>query len=232
MDDERRRGKEYYQVNLDTGRIFWLAFLLGIVVIGIFIFGFYIGGEKLKKGLGTLGKGELIEKENASVETVRKEEKELPLLDIFNKDLEEETRFLDVESEEEVPPQITKETEIKQEPYEPFDVEEFYKNYEQEKVQTPAPSKPQQRSYTYREAGNYYIQVASFIKKENAEALAKSLRKKLYKVIIEEATVEDKLFYRVQVGPFETKGIAKNTMIAMKNRYDLKDPFVLKKKNT
>ena len=59
MDDERRRGREYYQVNLDTGRIFWIAFLLGIIVIAIFVLGYYVGGDKLKKGLGTLGRGEL-----------------------------------------------------------------------------------------------------------------------------------------------------------------------------
>ncbi len=79
------------------------------------------------------------------------------------------------------------------------------------------------------ERGDYYIQVASFNEKANAESFAKSLRRKMYKVIIEEALVEEKTFFRVRVGPFETKGIAANTMAAMKNRYSIKDPFVLKK---
>jgi len=59
--------------------------------------------------------------------------------------------------------------------------------------------------------------------------MAEGLRKKLYKVVIEETTVDSRQFYRVQVGPFETKSIARNTMVSMRNRYDLKDPFVLKK---
>ena len=37
MDDDRRRVREYYQVNLDTGRIFWIAFLVGLVLIGILV---------------------------------------------------------------------------------------------------------------------------------------------------------------------------------------------------
>ena len=55
MEDDRR-GREYYQVNLDTGRIFWIAFLLGLVLVGILIFGIYVGGGKLKKGMTTAEK--------------------------------------------------------------------------------------------------------------------------------------------------------------------------------
>ena len=49
------------------------------------------------------------------------------------------------------------------------------------------------------------------------------------KVVIEEKLIGEKTFYRVRVGPFSTEGIAKNTMITMKNRLNLKDPFVIKK---
>jgi len=226
MDEERRRGREYYQVTLDTGRIFWIAFLLGIIVIGIFIFGYYVGGDKLKKGLTTLGKSGLLSTERSPAET---ETTKLPPLNIFNRDLESETRFLDLEKPEKQPPLAIEETkdqvtEIK--PFEPLEEEEIF---EQVKRASPSIAKPPEKKYTYREAGDYYIQVASFTKKENADAMAEGLRKKLYKVVIEETTVDSRQFYRVQVGPFETKSIARNTMISMRNRYDLKDPFVLKK---
>jgi len=230
MDEERRRGREYYQVNLDTGRIFWIAFLLGIVVIGIFIFGYYVGGDKLKKGLTTLGKNELVSGGPVS-ETDTSEKTKIPPLNIFNRNLESETRFLDMEEVETQPLPGSEETGepirgIQTKPFEPVEKEDIF---DQVKVPAPASEKLRAQEYVYREVGDYYIQVASFQKKENADVLAESLRKKLYKVRIEEATVNDRLFYRVQVGPFETKSIARNTMIAMKNRYELKDPFVLKK---
>ena len=55
------------------------------------------------------------------------------------------------------------------------------------------------------------------------------LLEKMYKVVIEEKVIEEKTFYRVRVGPFSTEGIATNTMTTMKNRLNLKDPFVIKK---
>jgi len=81
----------------------------------------------------------------------------------------------------------------------------------------------------YTAKGDYYIQIASFTKKENAATMAEDLRKRLYKVVIVEAAVDAKTFYRVRVGPFETEGVAKNTMISMKRQFNLKDPFVVKK---
>jgi cell division septation protein DedD len=84
---------------------------------------------------------------------------------------------------------------------------------------------------TYRPVGDYYIQVASFSKESNAQQLAKRLSKNLYRVEIEEALVNENTFYRVQVGPFEQKSVAVNTMTSMKRIFDLKDPFVLKKQS-
>jgi hypothetical protein len=142
-------------------------------------------------------------------------------LEFFENELESETRFIEIEND-------IKELEIRPEKapaqleYEP--PVEFQESFEPD-VRVP-PVKPKT---TYKAVGDYYIQVASFSKKENAEKFAEFLRKKLYKVVVEEASVEDKAFFRVRVGPFETKSIATNTMIAMKRRYDIKDPFVLKK---
>ncbi len=239
MEEEKRERKEYYQVTLDTGRIFWITFLIGIVVIGIFIFGYYIGGEKIKNGLSALGKFELFHKDDVISEADKKGVEELALedqgleeqvleeqaledqalLDIFETNLEAETRFLDVDSIEKAVRELHEE---------PVTVDRLY---EEEEVQVPVLKTYREKSstYTYRETGDYYIQVASFMKKENAIAMAEKLRKKLYKVVIEEASVDEKIFYRVRVGPFETKSIAKNTMAAMENRYNIKGPFVLKK---
>ena len=46
MEEERNRGKEYYQVNLDMGRLFWIAFLLGVVLFSVFVFVFVIRGDR------------------------------------------------------------------------------------------------------------------------------------------------------------------------------------------
>lgn len=219
MDEER--GKEYYQVHLDTGRIFWIAFLLGLVLIGIFVLGFYIGEEKKKGDLLELGNNDLL-KEQESLRPAYDELTEE--LDLSDKNLEAETRYIDVKSFE-------------------ADFEEFPKpsSSESQSSKSPIPAFPEQ-TYEPREEiretesigtvtsfGDYYIQVASFIKKENADRMAEKLRQKMYKVIVEQAEVEGKTFHRVRVGPFETKGIATNTMIAMRRRFDLEDPFVLKK---
>ena len=77
----------------------------------------------------------------------------------------------------------------------------------------------------------YYIQVASFTKRENALSMAERLKKNLYKVVIEEAVVNKQVYYRVRVGPFESRNAANNTMLAMKRRFDLENPFVLKKES-
>jgi hypothetical protein len=229
MEDERRRPKEYYQVNLDTGRIFWIAFLIGIVVIGIFIFGYYVGGEKLKNGISALGKSELFDRASDASQAAERAGRELPFLDIFEKNLEAETRFLDVDSAEEpTKGPGSNSFEIEKD----FQVPEndiYYPPFDERKIAVSDAETVEAKRRTYREIGNYYIQVASFSKKENAEKFSESLRKKMYKVEIEEAVVNEKLFYRVRVGPFETKSIARNTMIAMRNRYNIKDPFVLKK---
>jgi len=89
----------------------------------------------------------------------------------------------------------------------------------------------QKKVKRYVASGDYYIQVASFLKKENAERFASLLEKNLYKVTIEKAAVKNSTFYRVHVGPFEKKSVAVNTMTAMKRIFDLNDPFVLRKKS-
>ena len=225
MDEDRRRPKEYYQVNLDTGRIFWIAFLVGIVIIGIFIFGYYVGGEKLKNGLSSIGKSELFKKVNDTSEAVGKADEELPFLDIFEKNLEAETRYLDVDNDEKLLKEpIEEPLIIERETKKEEDI--FYPTFEEEIARSPT---YREKRSTYRNVGDYYIQVGSFVKKENADAFAQRLRKKMYKVVIEETILDGKQYYRVRVGPFETKSIARNTMLAMKNRYNIKDPFVLKK---
>jgi len=90
----KNRGKEYYQVNLDTGRIFWIAFILGLIIIGIFIFGFLIGGPEDKKELLSLAKSGVFKKEKPAV-TMQKMD-ELESLGLLDNNLETETRYIDV----------------------------------------------------------------------------------------------------------------------------------------
>ncbi len=230
MDDDRRRSKEYYQVTLDTGRIFWIAFFIGVAIIAIFIFGFYAGGGKVLRGLLTSDKSELLIDEVTMEEKERGEE--LSLIDVLEEDLEAETRFLDVDSIEPVADRAEKKPETGKASSKLPPIEEAFKESygELEPDGLLVHEEPvSAEKITYVEQGDYFIQVASFVEKSNADVLAGRLKEKMYKVVIEEKVIDEKTFYRVRVGPFSTEGIAANTMTTMKNRFNLKDPFIIKK---
>jgi hypothetical protein len=229
MEDDKKRTKEYYQVNLDTGRIFWIVFVIGIIVIGIFFLGIYLGRDKEDNKLFGFDRSKFLKREDVSgTETVSVEtsEEDTPILKLLEEDLDDESRYIEIE---EIPvpvgPQAVQKAEpatgVKETAVRPDRVRAEKKPAI--KKAAPASSPP------YIAKGDYFIQIASFTKRENADTMAEDLRKRLYKVIIVEAPVDEKTFYRVRVGPFETEGVAKNTMISMKRQFNLKDPFVVKK---
>jgi cell division protein FtsN len=235
MEEDKKKSKEYYQVHLDTGRIFWIVFVIGIIVIGIFFLGLYLGGDKEREKLFSFDRSKLLEREVAS----EKFREESPILKLIEEDLEEESRYIEIEGFK-APMDETETAEAVSEPEadtrqmeaqavttkrEAITVETYEKETVAVRKAPPAVKK------TYTGKGDYYIQVASFIKEENARSFAEDLKKRLYKVVIEEANVDEKTFYRVRVGPFETEGIAKNTMVSMKRKFNLKDPFVVKKRS-
>jgi cell division protein FtsN len=224
MEEEKKKTKEYYQVNLDTGRIFWIVFVVGIVVIGIFFLGLFFGGDKEKKSIFGFDHTTLLKKE-----VVEDKQKGLTLPELVDNNLEDESRYIAIED---IGAPV-KEVQVEKTEAQPIEVPVTKKETRVEVVKPPKPktAKPPKPKTVYVARGDYYIQVASFLKEENANNLAAQLREKLYKVVIEKAQVEDKTYYRVRVGPFETESIAKNTMISMKNRYDLKGPFVVKKRS-
>ena len=168
MDDDRRRSKEYYQVTLDTGRIFWIAFFIGVAIIAIFIFGFYAGGGKVLRGLLTSDKSELLIDEVTMEEKERGEE--LSLIDVLEEDLEAETRFIDVDGIEpaadraknkpeagKVSSKLQPAREVYKESYEELEPEGLLVH------EDPVSSE----KITYMEQGDYFIQVASFLKESN-----------------------------------------------------------------
>lgn len=229
MEEERKRGKEYYQVNLDMGRLFWIAFILGLFIIGIFIVGFWVGGGRGEKGreFPALSRTELFKRERAQEQT---EDETSKIKELFENNLETETRYIDVKTVEKPVAEKEKPEKIYVPvPEKPSIITTPEKPYvpsatKQTKVMTQpvVPSLPE---------GVYYIQVASFTKKENALSMAERLKKNLYKVVIEEAVVNEQIYYRVRVGPFASRNAANNTMLAMKRRFDLENPFVLKKES-
>jgi cell division septation protein DedD len=243
MEDDRRRVKEYYQVNLDTGRIFWIAFLIGLVLIGILVLGIFVGGGKLTKGLAGFEKPA----GGTDVPSARTQTKNgIPLLNLFENNLAAETKYIDAKEAEKSAVDSSKQTLestgfLEEPATEAFEAHAAVDQAEKTKRGEPPRAGWAPRSYEqtaersaerpvrYVEKGDYFIQVASFEKEENASSFAERLRKRLYKVTIEEAQVGERQFYRVRVGPFETKGVAVNTMSTMKRRFDLKDPFVVKK---
>ncbi|MBN2324249.1 MAG: SPOR domain-containing protein, partial [Spirochaetes bacterium] len=225
---------EYYQVNLDTGRIFWIVFVLGIIVIGIFFLGIYLGRDKEDTKLFSFDRSKFLRRgdvssDTSAVETVEASGEDTPILRLLEEDLSDESRYIEIE-EIQVPTRpgtqqkAEAETVLKKTAVRPETVRADTLRVEQKPaVKKTAPSKP------YVQKGDYYIQIASFAKRENADTMAEDLRGRLYKVVVMEASVDEKTFYRVRVGPFETEGVAKNTMISMKRQFNLKDPFVVKK---
>jgi DedD protein len=246
MEDEGRRGKEYYQVNLDAGRIFWIAFIIGVVLIAIFVFGFLVGGgedrslfqissRNLRERFQDRTQAETKDSAGAEREPVEQEPtagsgenagRDNRLEELFDTDLEGETRYIEVESLEEA----VAESEQKRLLEELRQPEEETAREPIEPAPAPAPA-PERKTMPAVSGGNYYIQVASFTKEENARAFADKLRKNLYKVEIEKAVVNGTTFHRVRVGPFDRKSVAANTMASMKRRFDLKDPFVVAKRS-
>jgi septal ring-binding cell division protein DamX len=236
MEEERNRGKEYYQVNLDMGRLFWIAFLIGIVLISVFVFGFVIGGDRTtsENRLDALKRGgsELFTREKVTREKLTREQArdELKILDLFDNELEAETRYIDVESLEEA----VKETEsiAKSPVQEPLFVppaeEIVFDESPVLRESTPPAVENKTETSSYRPVGDYFIQVGSFSREANAREFAQKLEKNLYKVNVVEADVGGKTYYRVHVGPFEQQSVAINTMTSMKRIFKLKDPFVLK----
>ncbi len=220
----KKKVKEYYQINLDMGRIFWIVFILGLVIIGIFVLGFYIGGNNKKTGISINN----ISKKSVQKESLKEDESantsnEISIEELFKGESAENVKKEQTVKAEKGSQEITSFVEKK-----PIS---SLKSTEREKkrVSTVKSSKSgYSRKKTYS-GGKYYIQVASFSKKENAYRLKKELEKHLYKVKIERVTINGKSFYRVRVGPFTSKMVASNTMLSMKKRFKLESPFVVKK---
>lgn len=231
MDEDRRKVHEYYQVNLDTGRIFWIAFLLGLVLIAVFVFGFFFGGGEEESLFTRLTRGEMFGREGENEILPLEDSGDEGILDLFANGLEVETRYIDVESLQEAgaqPPPAGRDDA----PDAGRDPAGRKDTWDMPREEPPLVREPPTRRKVVTQEGTgaaYFIQVGSFSKRENADRFAERLRKNLYKVVIEEAVVEDGTFYRVRVGPFESRSVAVNTMTAMRRRYDLRDPFVLQK---
>ena len=231
MEEEQNRGKEYYQVNLDMGRLFWIAFLIGVVLISVFVFGFVIGGDRktTENKLDVLKRGssELFKRDKLTGAEARDE---LKIIDLFDTDLEAETRYIDVESIEDA----VKETEtvakspIKEPAFVPPAEEVSFRENTAVRESTSKITESNRDKPVYRPIGDYYIQVGSFTKEANAKEFARNLEKSLYRVKIVNIDVAGRNYYRVHVGPFEQQSVAINTMTSMKRIFNLKDPFVLK----
>jgi len=229
-DEKDKKPKEYYQINLDMGRIFWIVFLLGVVIIGIFVLGFFVGGGREKSTSLSIGNKSKRESGEVVVNKIHREEKskqgvlddknEVDIEEIFKKHPESEIQVVDKKSVQEAVE--TSKKEIK--PNTEVNVHKKYTKQISNESTTAKTSKS-----AYRPVGNYYIQVASFKKKENALKLKSELEKNLYRVEIVKVQINGETYYRVRVGPFLSSTIAKNTMIAMKRRFNLDAPFVVKK---
>jgi cell division septation protein DedD len=257
MDDENRRGKEYYQVNLDTGRIFWIAFALGLVLIAIFFFGFLIGGEEREgplqlsdlkifgRGQEEGGRASEVTVERTKGETTVERSEYVPAEEVS---ADGEKERAEVTEDDRLSELLETDLDAETRYIEVESIDEAIRESERRGQPEPeekhAPSErgdepyvkahdrravAQQKAPAYRAEGIYYIQVASFTKEKNARAFAQKLRDNMYKVSVEEAVVNDKTFHRVRVGPFERRSVAVNTMVAMKRLFKLKDPFVVAK---
>ncbi len=245
MDGDRKEGKEYFQINLDTARIFWISFVFSLILIGVFLLGFYTAGGRIKEFLGG-GKENQVKIEKPAVEKVEVPEAPQPeasteagktkpdedLINLITEEFKTRTEVIDVEGATEGGKIHADSGSVVSQPIK-TNTGKTASSVSKAKTSFPTTSsrKPATVSrYVYRPVGDYFIQVASFMKKDNAERFAEKLRKDRYRVQIIETEIEGKKFYRVRVGPFEKKSIARNTMIAMKRLYNLTDAYVVKQK--
>ena len=98
MEENRKKRKEYYQANFPIEKVFRISFFWGLILIGIFLFGFYIGSKKEKIGIEKKertvpGKLELLEKEMIKSDKIIEE----MFLDFFDDNLGEEIHDMDIE---------------------------------------------------------------------------------------------------------------------------------------
>lgn len=90
MEENRKKIKEYYQANFPIEKVFRISFFWGLILISIFLFGFYIGSKKERTVPGKL---ELLEKEMIKSDKIIEE----MFLDSFDDNLGEEIRDMDIE---------------------------------------------------------------------------------------------------------------------------------------
>ena len=77
--------------------------------------------------------------------------------------------------------------------------------------------------------GEYVLQVVSYRTEDEAESFARALRDKGHDTYVEEADIEDRgRFYRVRIGPFDTRGEALRYRRRFEDAEDM-DTFVVRR---
>jgi len=223
------RKKELYILSLDSGRLFWVVVISLLVLVFLFLLGYWIGHDTVAAVPNRLvgyGAGD-----PASENTLRNAAAALgqgslaydgPGLALSDGDpalaLRAEERGFAARLGEEGKPPIEGEslgTKAEKTEFEALKQSKPAVSAPAQKAQTPAAAKKAEvvpRSPAAPAAagasGKYQVQVASLSSRASAESLVKSLEAKQYRASIMETTVSGKAYYRVRVGAYDSYDIA------------------------
>lgn len=241
--EKKGRSYQMYVLNLDNSRLFWISLLFLLIISLFFMAGYFIGKNYSHR---------FSKAQKAEVQT--QQERGVTYEDMFLKSLMKEGNETDFEFYRVLPKESLSKEDIEHSiPYTPVEpqkkkadaspvvVERKYP----ETVSVPVkPSKQVEiQASSSREVhmvsshddsqggatGRYSVQVASFGHRSSAESLQNDLNTKKMGAYIIQAKVNNKLFYRVRVGPFTSMEQANRSLSRLRTELGFASSYVCMK---
>ena len=211
-----RKPYQMYVLNLDGGRIFWITTILLLLLALSFFAGLLVGKEKTKSEMEIMSKKnkKIIEELLSQVESKKdKDEKsdDYEFYDLMSP--EKEKQF------ESIPNSLPEKIEERTIPERKFRKiikrkREPYMEIGDKKISSSRP---------------YAIQVASYKNYANAKLLKDYLTSEQYPAYIIKSKVNNKLYYRVRVGPFSSKALTIKVLEQIRYRKGCENSFITTK---
>ncbi len=231
MNNNKKKPYNMYVLNLDAGRVFWLAIILVLLLILAFLSGYLIGKKRALKEISSLE-----EQGKLAVEKVLNSDEDLSEYEFYNlslnsqkeKNLPSSPEKYNQEKILEEKPEVYKDTEKNEEKEifkrltektTPSDTCEKYKSISKEREVI------KNKATLFRE---FYVQVASCRDKSNAYSIRNKLVREEYPVVINKSVVNGKVFYRVKVGPFKSLTLARKVLAMLKAKKEYRNSFIVK----
>ena len=253
------RKKELYILSLDNGRIFWVVAIGLLVLVFLFLLGYWIGHDTvpagqadaarvaaddglgqsrdvgtLKKELERLGSQQTASLDGAAEKGLAKTGPDEALAENARDDKAGVQRQGDAEK-----PKIDGEALTTKSEKKDFETLRGQKSTARKtaaktSARTTVASKKTTgpaRAAAPREAagGRYLVQVASFGNRASADGLVRSLERKQYQVSVAESRVDGKEYYRVRVGGYDSFETAARTLATLRGSAEGRGSYIVQK---